>query len=193
MAAVPVSPAFAGTTLGTSPASPGTRCVLPESRDGYRKALAGRDLRRFVVVPAAGGWDPSLPQRVRDGQWVLFESGAGFSEASHFEEQRVGLAHSFDLTLEQPRALWREGPRPPYVSLHWPATALLRDFSSVVAVHGAETIGRFGNLPVAAVRRVGAGALLFLGSPLGPALWSDDALAHSWLESVLAGAARGAA
>ena len=190
VAAAPVSRAFEGTALGASSSPPAPSCVLLESRAGFGKALAGRDHARLAVVPAAAGWDASLPQRVRDGQWVLFESGAGFAAAGAFDEQRAGLARSFDLTLEEPRAPWRAGPRPPYVSLQWPETALLRDFSSVVPVHGGETIGRFGHLPVAALRRVGEGALLFLGSPLGPALWTEDARAHAWLESLLAEATR---
>ena len=43
---------------------------------------------------------------------------------------------------------------------------------------------------MAALRNVSAGALVFLGSPVGPALWSDDAPAHAWLYSVLAATAR---
>jgi hypothetical protein len=60
---------------------------------------------------------------------VLFESGAGFAAAGAFDEQRAGLACSFDLTLEEPRTPWRAGPRPPYVTLHWPETALLRNLT----------------------------------------------------------------
>jgi hypothetical protein len=190
VAAAPVSRAFEATALGAPSPPPAPSCVLLESRAGFGKALAGRDHPRLVVVPAAAGWDASLLKRARGGQWVLFESGAGFAAAGAFGEQREGLARSFDLTLEEPRAPWRDGPRPPYVSLQWPETALLRDFSSVVPVHGGETIGRFGALPVAALRRAGEGALLFLGSPLGPALWSDDARAHSWLQAFLAEATR---
>ena len=162
--------------------------MLPESRAGYLKALAGRDAQRVFVLPAAAGFEPSLPQRVRSGQWVIFESAAGFADPGQLEEQRAGLA-AFGLTLEKPTALWKGGPRPPYVELEWPVHALVRDFSRVVPVHGGQTIAKIGRLEVAALRRAGAGALIFLGSPLGPALWSDDARAHAWLESVLAAAA----
>ena len=164
-------------------------CVLPESRAGYKKALAGRDPPGLVIFPAAAGWDPSLPERVRSGQWVIFESGFGFADPKRFEEQRAGLEAAFGLSLEEPRALWDEGPRPPYVELEWPVRALVRDFSRVVPVRGGQTIGRVGDLKVAALRREGAGALLFLGSALGPVLWSDDARGQTWFESVLAVAA----
>lgn len=185
----PMGRAWGGTPPAPTPSC--AQCVLPESRDGYRKALAGREQpRNLAVVPAAAGWDPSLVEQVRNGQWVLFESAAGFGDAFSFEEQRVGLAKAFGLIMENPRAPWLEHSRPPYVQLRWPAPALVREFSSVVAVRGGETIGRFGDLTVAVLRRAGTGAFLFLGSPLGPALWSDDVGAHAWLTSVLAAAAR---
>jgi hypothetical protein len=40
-------------------------------------------------------------------------------------------------------------------------------------------------VPVALMRRVGRGTLLFLGSPLGPALWADDAEARRLLLDVV--------
>ena len=190
VAAAPVSRALRGPILG--PWGPCASCVLPESRAGYQKALAGRDPRGVVIFPAAAGWEPSLPQRVRSGQWVIFESAAGFADARQLEEQRAGLDAAFGLTLEKPVALWEGGTRPPYVDLAWPVGSFVRDFSSVVPVRGGQAIGKIGGRPVAALRRVGAGALVFLGSPVGPALWSDDARASVWFESVLA-VAQGAA
>ena len=121
---------------------------------------------------------------------MIFESAAGFADARGLEEQRAGLAAAFGLTLEGPVALWDNGTRPSYVDLEWPLRALVRDFSSVVPVRGGQPIGRIGGRPVAALRRVGAGALVLLGSPVGPGLWSDDPSAHTWLSSVLAAAAR---
>jgi hypothetical protein len=49
-----------------------------------------------------------------------------------------------------------------------------------------EVRDRLEGRPVAALRRTGSGAILFLGSPIGPALWSGDAQARAWLGSVLA-------
>ena len=190
VAAAPVSRALRGPALG--PSGRCASCVLPESRAGYQKALAGRDPRDVVIFPAAAGWEASLPQRVRSGQWVIFESAAGFADARHFEEQRAGLHAAFGLTLERPVALWESGARPPYLDFVWPIPARVRDFSSVVPVRGGRTIGRVGELTAASLQTAGAGALLFLGSPLGPALWSEDARASAWLESVIA-VAQGAA
>jgi hypothetical protein len=164
-------------------------CLLPESRAGFAKALAGRDLRNLRIWPAAGGWSAAFVEQARSGALVILESGSGFSSAGAFEEQRAGL-EAMGLTLEPPLALWRDGNRSPYFDLEWPARARVRDFSVVVPVRGGEAIGRIGHVPAAALRRTGAGALLVLGSPLGPALWSDDAQACAWLSSVCAAAAK---
>jgi hypothetical protein len=187
-AVAPMGRAFPAPTRDE--AHPCAGCVLPESREGYRKALAGRDQGSLVVFPATPGFPPSLPARVRNGQWVIFESAAGFAETERFEEQRAGLRAAFGLALEEPVAPWRQGPRPPYVDLEWPSHALVRDFSSVITVGGGQAIGRMQGRPVAALSRAGAGVLIFLGSPIGPALWSDDTGAHAWLSTVLARAKR---
>jgi hypothetical protein len=123
---------------------------------------------------------------VRSGQLVILESASGFAEAGAFREQRAGLQAAFDLTIEPPVTLWNEGGRPSYLDLTWPVRARVRDFSFAVPVRGGATIGTLGGRPVAALQRAGAGALLFLGSAVGPALWSGDPQAHAWLRSVLA-------
>jgi hypothetical protein len=161
-------------------------CALPESRAGFAKALAGRETPDVLVFPGAAGWDDSIARQVRGGRLVIFESAAGFAEPSALREQGAGLRAAFGLALEPPVTLWTAGRRPSYVDLLWPVRARIRDFSFAVPVHGGEAIGRLGRLPVAALRRAGAGALLFLGSPVGPALWSDDPEAHAWLSSVIA-------
>jgi len=158
--------------------------VLPESCAGFARALAGREAPHLVVFPGTAGWDDSIAQRVRSGQLVIFESAAGFAEGGALQEQQAGL-RAFGLAIERPVALWTEG-RPSYLDLDWPVRARVRDFSHAVAVRGGETVGALGGRPVAALQRAGAGALLFLGSPVGPALWSGDPQAHAWLSSVLA-------
>jgi len=76
----------------------------------------------------------------------------------------------------------------PYVDYLWPYAAKLRDFSRVVplAPPAGERIAWVDNLPVALKRRSGPGTLIFLGSPVGPALWAGDADATRWLSAVLA-------
>ena len=138
----------------------------------------------MLVFPGAAGWDTSIPGRVREGATVVFESAAGFGDAEFFEEQRAGLEAAFRLFIERPVEVWTDAGRPRYVDLLWPDPVKIRDFSSLVAVRGGETIGRLGRLPVAALHRVGTGCFVFLGSAIGPALWSGDKQAHTWLSSV---------
>lgn len=164
----------------------GARCLLPESRAGFETALEVMRGAGALVLAAAGGWDPSLAREARSGRLVIFESAAGFGDRRAFEDQRAGLARDFDLRIEAPVSLWHDGTRPPYLDLVWPVRARIRDFSLTTPVRGGEVVGSIGGLPVAALRRTGSGALLFLGSPVGPALWSGDAQAHAWLGTVFA-------
>jgi hypothetical protein len=186
LASAPLGGAFTGQMLaGRSPCS---TCALPESRAGFAQALAGREAGDVLVFPGAAGWDDSIERRVRSGRLVIFESGSGFAEASALREQRVGLRDAFGLRIEHPVAVWGRSRRPSYLDLGWPIRARIRDFSFAVPVRGGEAFGTLGALPVATLQRAGAGALLFLGSPVGPALWSGDPQAHAWLSSVLAAA-----
>jgi len=173
----------------------GVACALEESRAGFTRHVAGsvsgaRAGSRLLVLPGAVGWDASLAARVIEGTVVVFESAAGFGGASAFALQREGLRSAFGLAIEPPREPWETGPRPAYVDLVWPVPARVRDFSSVVAVRGGETVGRLGSLPVAARRRLGAGTFVFLGSPVGPALWANDPQAQAWLRTVMAASGR---
>jgi hypothetical protein len=183
LAATPLGRPLFGPSFSAPP--PPLNCALPESRAGFAKALAGRETPDILVFPGAAGWDDSIARRVRSGQLVIFESASGFTGAGALQEQRAGLRAAFGLTIERPVMLWSEGRRPSYVDLVWPVRARVRDFSCAVPVRGGEAIGSLGGLPVATLQRAGAGALLFLGSPVGPALWSDDPEAHAWLSSVL--------
>ncbi len=160
-------------------------CALDESRAGYEIALRHSAAQSLVVFPAAIGWDRSLVRQVGAGATVLFESAGAFGDANAFDEQRAGLRSDFGLTVDAPSRFSSQEPRHAYIDLLWPTRAKVRDFSSLVPVHGGETIGELGALPVAALRREGAGRFLFVGSPVGPALWSGDTQARAWLSSVV--------
>jgi hypothetical protein len=167
------------------PADPRVRCVLPESCAGFERAGAAgsTDVR---VFPAVSGWDGAVARIAQRGGLVVFESGAGFSDAWAFDAQRTGLSAAFGLTIEPPVALWSGHSGPPYVELRWPIHVRLRDFSWAVPVRGGETVGTIGEVRVAAFQKLGAGGLLFLGSPVGPSLWNDDPQAQTWFSSLLA-------
>lgn len=185
LAAAAAAPLAGGAHSWKAPVgSSSLTCALDESRAGYDIALRDSPTLHLIVCPGAVGWDPTLVGRVRAGATVLFESAAGFGEAGAFDEQRAGLRSDFGLTIDAPNHLPSQAPRPAYIDLLWPTRVKVRDFSSLVTVRGGETIGTLGPLPVAALRREGAGRFLFVGSPVGPALWSGDRQAHAWLSSV---------
>jgi len=74
--------------LGTgAPRAPSRRapCMLPESRAGFRTALAPRPTPGLLVFPGAAGWDDSIEPFVRSGGLVIFESGAAFADASAWQ------------------------------------------------------------------------------------------------------------
>lgn len=201
-------------------------CVLHESLQGYRAALADTqfswsealaDLRRpcqMAIVPGAALLDPAIPPALFDlltaGTHVLLESGGAFLGAAQFGAHQKTLQRYFDLSVERPIELWagpladdsflehgatRTAPRRgkeddhkpiPYIAYTWPFETSVRDFSRVIPVSAKreEVIGRVATLPVALKKRVANGSMIFLGSPLGPALVAGDPEARSWLRSV---------
>src|ERR1051326_8251675 len=76
----------------------------------------------------------------------------------------------------------------PVHRIRLPMRASVRDYSRVVplADQPGEVIGWEGGIAVALKRRVGMGTLVYLGSPLGPALWADDQQARRLLLQLLA-------
>jgi len=166
----------------------------------------------MALVPGLGTLDPAIAQTLLDlmegGTHLLLESGAGFLSPAEFSAHQRMLHRYFDLGVEPPIDLWAGNsradrrfdhrPRPhqrkeadsgksvPYVNYLWPRETIVRDFSRVVPVlsKGEDIIGRIGPLPVASKKRLANGTLIFLGSPLGPALRAGDLEARSWLGSV---------
>jgi hypothetical protein len=166
----------------------GTRCGLRESIVGFRDALGAR--RGALVVPGAIGIPPWAVRRIATalagGATVILESGAGFASAREFHAHRAALDEYFQIRVEEPVPLW-PARATPYVEFTWPSAAKIRDFSRAIplALQPGEIIARAGDFPVALARRVGAGTLVFLGSPVGPALRAGDAQAHRWLAEVV--------
>jgi hypothetical protein len=149
------------------------------------------------------------------GARVVWESGAAFLKPHGFARQQALSREYFGISLGRPIDLWSQsvsrnsvaGPRNtcepnrtarsvraigqgrvPYVSYRWPHEAHIRDFSRAIPVTAANghAIGHWGELSVAWSKPVGAGTLVFLGSPIGPALRANDSEAHSLLRSMIA-------
>ncbi len=173
-----------------------------ESASGYASALAslGAGLMRVearcvyrcavLIVPAALEIPPpglrGIASCRQAGGSVILESGAGFAAGRDFRAHRVGLRDYLQVRVEPPVQLWSahmSSRGTPYVDYTWPHPAKVRDFSRVVPLgrQAGEVIGWVDGLPVALKRQCGRGKLIFLGSPLGPALWAGDAEARRWL------------
>jgi hypothetical protein len=169
---------------------------------------------RMAIVPGLGLIDPAMAEALSSllevGTHVLLESGAAFLSPSEFTAHQKILYRYFDIEVGAPVDLWSRksgddglrGHRPqrlphkklngpesiPYVNYSWPRPTSVRDFSRVlpVSAKAGDVIGTVGALPTALKRRTSGGMLIFLGSPLGPALRANDPQALSWLRSVIA-------
>ena len=167
----------------------GDACVLAESRIGILACTFCKPQKMhrheclFYVVPGAGPVTRQLARELvghtRNGASIIFESAAGFGG---FESQREMLSEHFDLQIDRPIDLPKG--RIPYVDYHWPVSVKVRDFDRVVPVRApaSEVIARIDGIPVAARRR----KLIFLGSPIGPALLAGDREAHFWFKTLMA-------
>jgi hypothetical protein len=174
----------------------GEQCALPESLAGYRAAIAGAKgaAGQVMIVPAAlsigGAAARHIARHVEDGGRLILESGAMFAAPAsrEFREHRDAIRELIGVEAEPPRSLLRDGARVPYVEFSWPSRALVRDFSAVVpiGVCDGERIAHVKDTTVAVARRRARGMIVFLGSPIGPALWAGDIEARRWLDEVLA-------
>jgi hypothetical protein len=172
---------------------------------------------RLLIIPGAGGLDHQTAQIVSDwlkrGTVVVLESGAAFLCPGEFAVDKAMLRRYFAVDIGPPANLWsasfvdrRFSARlgrsvngenvvhraVPYVNYTWPCESMVRDYSYVTPVseNCGEVIARVNGVPVALKRRTGNGALVFLGSPLGPALGAGDREAEVWLHSLTARSGR---
>jgi hypothetical protein len=144
-------------------------------------------MTRQLIVPAAMHIDTSTAHliltRLHQGGTVLLESGAAFGD---FRSHRDQLREYFHILIEPPVELW-PARGIPYVEYTWPVSTKLRDFSRAIPLvpQRGTVIARVDDIPIALARRVGPGTLVFLGSPLGPGLWTGDAEAKRWFGAFL--------
>jgi hypothetical protein len=164
------------------------QCSLRESLAGYERASAGAAPRWPVLIVPAAMALPVMATReisacLRRGGTALIESGAGFAGESGFRGHRDALRR-LQVYVAAPRGKSRDVP---YIDYVWPYPTKIRDFSRVVPLanhQSADVIAWADGLPVASKRRVGAGTLIYLGSPLGQSLWAGDAEAKRWLYAI---------
>lgn len=146
----------------------------------------------LIIAPVASLTDFDqvrwLRERIEQGATALVESGAAYLTPAEFQVQKSLMGSEFGITVMNPVKLWkRDGPFDgvPYVDFTWPSPARIRDFSHAVslAADDAETIATQRGKVVGIKRRLGNGALIFLGSPVGPHLLTGDPEARRWFES----------
>jgi hypothetical protein len=147
----------------------------------------------LVIVPDVVLLDPrfswALVRALQRGASVVIETGVGFASHSTFRHHRRSLREGLQIPVGAPVDLWADRPkaRAPYIEFTWPHRTTIRDFSRVVPPAdrpGDDVIAWAGDLAVAFRRRVGNGTLIYLGSPVGPALWAGDVEARRWLNAV---------
>jgi hypothetical protein len=181
-------------------------CSLDESFEGYRASLratgasfdvSSRQMSAsapFIILPTSAMTELSqarwLRTRLEQGATVLVESGGAFLSGSGFRVHQSLLRSQFGLAASEPVSLWSTPDRldrPPYVDFTWPVAARVRDFSLMVPVNAPtrEAIAFQGSQIAALKRRLGAGTIVFLGSPVGPHLLAGDREAQHWFESFL--------
>lgn len=179
-------------------------CALKESLEGYamglRAAKAPFEIASLrtakpapvIIAPAASLTDIHqicwLRTQIEAGALALVESGGAFLSSTAFRRQQSVIRSQLKLTMLQPVMLWgtQDSARGlPYVDFTWPVPARVRDFSKMIALNGegAAAIARIEDKPVAFKLRLGAGNLVFLGSPLGPHILAGDREAQRWLEA----------
>jgi hypothetical protein len=184
---------------------PDGRSAIPESADGYAAVLAalgapvvrtggeafaaGATPARAVLAASAIAWSPRFARRLvaaaASGAWVLVESGLGYAHAADGAEGRRSLHAALGVTAHDTEALWpsRAGSRVPYVAFTWPVAMKVRDFSRLVPLSAPDwnVVASVRGSTAALGRRIGRGAIVVLGSPLGPALGCGDREARRWL------------
>ncbi len=190
----------------------GMRTALGKAHRSVTNLELGR-AGRVVVVPAAGTVRAetfgAVAELLESGATVLWESGAAFVGIRDFEQQQALTFEHFGISMERPIDVWSQSgsrrpsvgaknqsarsmraighERVPYIAYRWPREAHVRDFSRVIPVSGTsgQAIAHWREIPVALSKHVGRGTLVFLGSPIGPALHAGDSDAASLLRSLI--------
>jgi hypothetical protein len=173
-------------------------CEILQNRDllseeaarGYCRLLAsgGSPTRPRSLVIVAGYRDPShalvskLRKSAEEGSWLVWESPASFTpeESGAMSLQTLGIRTLPTRTVTITKSL--------YVQYCWPRTALVRTFASITPVDAQsfdQLIGFYDGQPVGAIRRVGRGGVVFLGSMLGPHLQAGDPEAERFCRHLL--------
>lgn len=164
-----------------------THELAAESARGYHSLAIVREASRtkWIIAPAVRDMDAqscaALCERVRSGEWLLFEGGIGYSGQPNTKQQALLLGEHFDIQILPP--VKTHG----YIAYSWPIQKLVRSFHVVTPVvcDKQDVIARVDRLPVCLRKRFGLGGIVYLGSMLGPGLMAEEREAHVVADSII--------
>ena len=161
-------------------------CLSQESARGFRLLLRRVVSGNIIILPGSRGVSleraVALRRAAMRGALVVIEGAPAFR--SHNVIRDV-----FGFELQPPRSVANTDRL--YIQYTWPVPRLVRHFSSIMPVCclPSEKIAEFAGITVCAKRRVGRGAIIFLGSMLGPVLLAEEKEAHDVTRAILRSAA----
>ena len=169
-----------------------------ESAEGFRRVLTHQPERRdsgnrdVLILPAASAVTLDLAielrQRCLRGAWVVWEMSPRHKTREAFNSQRKLLYGQFGISTGELVLLDEGGAHAGgmYVRYLWPGIMLARTFLAYLPVASDEgVIAYHSDHPVATVRQVGRGGIVFLGSMLGPNIYGEDREAKHLVLNIL--------
>ena len=158
--------------------------LAEESARGFRSLLSLSNTAgspSVIIAPAVRNIHPgacaALLEHVRRGARLLFESGVCFSSDRECFEQAKALKQVFGLEVLPPvRTASLPQASGTYVIYAQPVAKSVRSFHAVTPVQcsDSETIARFHEYSVCAMKAIGKGRVIYLGSMLGPGLLATE-------------------
>jgi hypothetical protein len=157
-------------------------CLSEESAKGFRLLLsrnAHAVSPKLIIAPANRNLSHQtalrLLREVETGKLLILESGLPFTVRQEASVQIKVLRDVFGLEIQHPVTIGDA-----YVEYSWPLRRLVRHFSMIapVACSPSERMAECCGIPVCAKRSYGRGAIIFLGSMLGPGLLAEETEAH---------------
>ena len=166
-------------------------CLSLESARGFRhlvsrypsatSSASGRTASGSLIIAPGIRWmslstAADLAERINEGASVILESGLGFSSRTESKHQIDLLKKVFGLQLLPPVKVGKNPAAATYLEYTRPVPRLVRTFEAITPVgcDQSEALARLGKYSVCIRKRIGDGALVFLGSMLGPGIVAEE-------------------
>lgn len=146
-----------------------------------RGARSYQDLgSSLIVLPGAKRLSledaVALREQIRNGAWVVLESGLSFSTGAEARQQAEVCAKIFHLRLLPQTRTANHAAGLSYIEYAQPARHLVRTFESITPVccDARDVLACFAGSIVCVRKTIGRGGLIYLGSMLGPGLYAEE-------------------